>query len=704
MLSEKVWKEFVKRVLPKHADQVFMGEVSSGCELDTYEIEGNEGKLILRSNTMSGLTAALGDYLRNDAKVHFSWCGSRIELPELLPEPIPRSRVIEQKYRSYFNYCTFNYSTGWWGWERWEQELDFMALNGINLPLAMIGIESVWYETLQELDFSEEEIFTFFSGPAFLAWQWMANIEGFAGSLSKGWIEKRKMLGKRIIDRQLELGMTPIQQGFSGFVPRLLQKKMPNAHIQKKKDWCGIEGTAQLDPIDPAFGIIGRIFLEKQKKLFGAYGYYAADPFHEGEPPESGTEYLEKVGKTIRQLILDFDENGIWVMQSWSIRREIACALPEEKLLILDLAGEGHDKYQGFWGYPFVTGNLHNFGGRTALHGDLELLAQNSFSQIREEYPNVCGTGLFMEGINQNPVYYDLAFDMLTRCDQVKLSKWLDDYVIRRYGRREPSWQQAWKLLRHTAYAAGTNGVERSSIICARPAVNVKKSGPNDGLYVPYGNRRLLKALDFLLETPSNSEGYCYDVIDILRQTLSNYGQKLYAEVSEAIKNRDLDAFQEQSYQFLDLLEDMDALLSLRTEFTLENWLDEARRWGNTSDEADRIEYCARLLLTLWGPESEPHIFDYAWREWSGLIGGYYKKRWEIFFNYIGDCLKNDAEYIEDTLPQIYGREVFRANECYEIMAEFETNWLYMREKKSDRKLDFNSIVWHMVMKYHSKI
>jgi hypothetical protein len=32
-----------------------------------------------------------------------------------------------------------SYSTTWWDWDRWEQEIDWMALQGINLPLAFAG-------------------------------------------------------------------------------------------------------------------------------------------------------------------------------------------------------------------------------------------------------------------------------------------------------------------------------------------------------------------------------------------------------------------------------------------------------------------------------------------------------------------------------------------------------------------------------------
>jgi hypothetical protein len=30
-----------------------------------------------------------------------------------------------------------------WNWSRWEQEIDWMALHGVNLPLAFEG----WYKT-----------------------------------------------------------------------------------------------------------------------------------------------------------------------------------------------------------------------------------------------------------------------------------------------------------------------------------------------------------------------------------------------------------------------------------------------------------------------------------------------------------------------------------------------------------------------------
>lgn len=271
--------------------------------------------------------------------------------------------------------------------------------------------------------------------------------------------------------------MTPIQQGFSGYVPRELKDKYPEAKIRLQPGWCGFKGAGQLDPTDALFATLGRDFLEEEKKLYGTYGIYAADPFHESAPPVNTPEYLSAVGHAIYKLIKDFDPKAKWAMQAWSLREPIVKAVPQNDLIILDLNGEKIKGRKGFWGYPAVEGNLHNFGGRINMHGDLRLLASNQYMTALKQYPNVCGSGLFMEAIEQNPVYYDLAFEMPLHKGEVAIEEWLKQYANRRYGAVSPSAQQAMICLLEGPYRPGTNGTERSSIIAARPALNVKNQG-----------------------------------------------------------------------------------------------------------------------------------------------------------------------------------------------------------------------------------
>lgn len=100
------------------------------------------------------------------------------------------------------------------------------------------------------------------------------------------------------------------------------------------------------------------------------------------------------------------------------LREPIVKAVDKDKLLILDIDGSKCEKTDGFWGYNFISGTLNNFGDRNTLHGSIDALAENKFMEEREKYPNIVGTGLFMEGIFQNPLYFDLASDMLTRSDK----------------------------------------------------------------------------------------------------------------------------------------------------------------------------------------------------------------------------------------------------------------------------------------------
>ena len=77
---------------------------------------------------------------------------------------------IPFRYRYYQNVCTSSYSFVWWDWTRWEKEIDWMALNGINLPLAFTGQEEIWRRVYAKLGVSQEDLGEHFAGPAFLAW------------------------------------------------------------------------------------------------------------------------------------------------------------------------------------------------------------------------------------------------------------------------------------------------------------------------------------------------------------------------------------------------------------------------------------------------------------------------------------------------------------------------------------------------------
>ena len=46
--------------------------------------------------------------------------------------------------RYHQNVCTPGYTFAFWQWPQWEAHIDWMALNGVNLPLAFTAQEAVW--------------------------------------------------------------------------------------------------------------------------------------------------------------------------------------------------------------------------------------------------------------------------------------------------------------------------------------------------------------------------------------------------------------------------------------------------------------------------------------------------------------------------------------------------------------------------------
>lgn len=151
-------------------------------------MEQHGDKIVLRGNNGVSVASALNYYLKHYAHCEISWNGSNLDIPSPMPRVAERIRkVTPYRYRHYFNYCTFNYTASWWDWERWQWEIDFMALNGINMPLALTGQNSVWDRVYRSLGFTDKEMEGFSAArPILLGSGWGTSMDGegrFPGDL-----------------------------------------------------------------------------------------------------------------------------------------------------------------------------------------------------------------------------------------------------------------------------------------------------------------------------------------------------------------------------------------------------------------------------------------------------------------------------------------------------------------------------------------
>ncbi len=249
----------IKRVLPEKLHNSFEVKIIEAAKgKDVFELYSKDDKIVLAGSNGLSVASALNYYLKQFAHTDISWNGSNLSIPDPLPKVSEKIRqTTPYTYRYYLNYCTFNYTMSWWDWERWEKEIDWMALNGINMPLALTGQNIIWYRVYRQLGFTDKDLESFFSGPAYFNWFWMGNLDGWGGPLPVSWMRSHEALQKKILARQRSLGMTPVLPAFTGHVPPAFKKKFPKA-LLKQTTWSKFPAVSILDPEDSLFIEIGR--------------------------------------------------------------------------------------------------------------------------------------------------------------------------------------------------------------------------------------------------------------------------------------------------------------------------------------------------------------------------------------------------------------------------------------------------------------
>ena len=282
--------------IDKGASKKFVIELNKGTD-DFFELDQKGSKVVVRGNNYVNIATGINWYLKYYAGIQLSWNGMQASLPQVLPAvPQKERHETSLSLRYDFNYCTYSYTMAFWDWERWEKEIDWMALHGINLPLAAVGQECIWFNMLQKLGYSKEEINGFIAGPAFLAWWAMNNLEGWGGPNPDSWYAQQEALQKKILKRMREYGIKPVFPGYSGMVPHDADEKL-GLNLTKSDLWNGFTRPAFLQPTDARFAEIADLYYREQEKLFGKADYYSMDPFHEAE--NAASVDFDAAGKAI---------------------------------------------------------------------------------------------------------------------------------------------------------------------------------------------------------------------------------------------------------------------------------------------------------------------------------------------------------------------------------------------------------------------
>ena len=648
--------DLLERIDPG-ASKKFIIQVKKGSS-DFFELDQKGDKVVIRGNNYVNIATGLNWYLKYYAGIHLSWNGMTAELPESLPKvstPVRKETNLSLRYD--FNYCTYSYTMAFWDWKRWEKEIDWMALHGINLPLAVVGQECVWKNMLEKLGYTKEEINKFIAGPAFLAWWAMNNLEGWGGPNPDSWYTQQEALQKKILKRMREYGIEPVFPGYSGMVPHDANKKL-GLNVTEPALWNGFTRPAFLLPTDSRFNEIASLYYKELEKLFGKANYYSMDPFHELE--DAGSVDFDAAGKAVLKAMKDVNPKATWVIQGWTEnpRPEMIKNLNNGDILILDLFSE----CRPMWGIPSIWKRekgyeqhdwlfcmIEDFGGNVGLHGRMDQLLNNFY--LTKNNPlaaHLKGIGLTMEGSENNPVMFELMCELPWRPEKFTKEEWLKDYLFARYGVRDEKITQAWSILADGIYNCPFGNNQQGpheSIFCGRPGLNNFQASSWSKMQNYYDPTSTEAAARLMLEVADKYKGnnnFEYDLVDIVRQSLSDRGRIVYNQTIADFKSFDKKSFAAHSQEFLNILLAQDRLLGTRSEFRVGRWIEQARNLGTTPEEKDLYEWNARVQITTWGNRvcaNDGGLRDYAHKEWNGLLKDFYYKRWAAYWQTLQDVL-----------------------------------------------------------------
>ncbi|SEV92472.1 alpha-N-acetylglucosaminidase [Chitinophaga sp. YR573] len=624
-------KGIVERRVPWLKQHVVFETLS---ESSTFSLQTKNGQLVISADSPNSAAVGLNWYLKYYCHRSMSHMGDN--LSAVSPLPVIKEAIklnASAEYRYALNYCTYNYTMSFYSWKDWEHELDWMALNGVNVMLVANGEEAVWQNVLKRIGYTDKEISDYITGPAYNAWWLMGNIQGWGGPMPQSEIDSRAALVKKMIARMKLLGISPVMPAFYGMVPSTLKNKT-TAHIINQSKWGAFVRPDILDPTDTAFTRLAGIFYEETQHIYGKdIHFFSGDPFHEGGITD-GVD-LGKAGAAIQRAMQQYFPGAIWVLQGWqdNPRKELLAETDKSTILVQELFGENTNNWETRGSYehtPFIWCTVTNFGERPGLSGKLQRFADEVYRASQSsEYMK--GVGIMPEGINNNPVTYELLLELGWHKEHVKVSDWIAGYITARYGKYNPDIARAWQSFLSTIYSnPGYQEGPPENILCARPALKIKSVSSWGNLKKGYDTTvfaNAVKSFELAAGSFSNSETYKIDLVNFKRQVLANQADKVFADFVAAYNSKDMPAFDKSSKAFLHLHDLTNQLLNSHPYYRLSTYQQQAKHHLLN----------AMMLITYWGENDpkEDNLHDYAYKEWSGIMLTFYKKRWELYFDYL---------------------------------------------------------------------
>ena len=673
----------LSRVFSRDASAAFAVELVAGAACATVSGGGGGARVRVAARTAVDAVAAVAQYARAAFNASFAWAdaggttlGSMPPAGAPLPPPAGGALTLCRRvnYTYYQNVVQSSYSNVWWTAARWQAEVDWMALHGINIALAYGGQEALFRDVYKSLGLGDAALGAFFNGPAFLSWSRGQGQAGVGGPLPAWWYAQQLALNQAVVGMMSAVGVAPVLPVFQGNVPAGLKELFPRANISD--GW--------VDVFDPLFGVIQDRYMAA---LLAAYPSAMTTSFYEGDglfasgrPPwgEHGGSFggarawaagahvapspeARARAAAAYSSFAKHDADAVWVYQSWiwrgfesdsdlSYMSGWCAGVPTGRLFLLDQTAErvpiwAKFNNASFFGQPFAWLSMNNMGGNVGLVGAFDWVAAG-VAAAAAAGGALAAVGIDPEGINTNPAYWEYTLAATWGAGAggtagVAPAAWLADYGVRRCGRDAAGVREAYAALATTVFSPAQPNDEHHLVYCgtAYPLRGGGNSWDKElSMLRPtfYAAAALARVWALLLAAAHACDApVTYDLIDVAREYVSLFPCVAAHDALNSAATRPAVAAANAS--LVAVLTDLDALLGSVAGFSTGAWVRDARALGEAAGapaaDVDLLEWNARAQISTWFPTPPAPtngLYDYANKQWAGITRDYYLRRYTL--------------------------------------------------------------------------
>ena len=671
---ENVYGIIDRTVGSKYRDWFSFEIKEGGSDKDYFTLEDKDGKILITGNEGLSLTMGLNYYYKNYLNVHISEQTKQVKMPSsIVKVGLKLTKETDFDIRYAYNYCTLSYTFAFFDKDDWQRELDWLALNGVNIVLDLAGQEAVWIKFLMNYGYSFDDAKDWLTGPCYYAWQFMDNMETFGGPVPDGYIVDRVEMARSTQRWKNSLGMQTILQGYAGMVPTNFNEFQPSIKTIAQGGWNGFTRPSMIATNSKEYDELAAMFYSCQEFVYGRSNhYYAVDPFHEGGTRPAGLGDAD-ISKNVMESLLKYDPEAVWVIQGWQSNPTSGLlqglgSYKNTNALIVDLikypistGTKYDDKSYGsttlaaneFNGTNWVWGLLANFGGNPSMHGQLKAMVEDIL-KAKKTSSYMKGIGIISEGQYDNPVVYDLLFEMVNADDSFDLDTWLEGYISRRYGGTSENVLEAWKIMKDANYSQGVRFTNE--------VYGTKNKGPQGytSQAISYGAKKLENALKLLIsdfDKFKDSECYLYDLTELMRQVVSNYSTSTYNDLLIAKNDKNLNLFVKYKDKFMASLLVLNEVQATQKEQLAGEWIGKAQDMAAKYDDfaSDAFEMNAKALISSWGSRSANRsLKDYGWRNYEGMFLDIYAAVWEEYLDSVEQNLKSGRAILNKSIDDYF--------------------------------------------------